>query len=436
MCALALAALDGVGRLQLHLGGDAEHALELGGELLFELVHGGRRVEDAGEELLTDLHLHLQRVEVVDAVHDEHITRCELGHRQHDALHLRGEHVDTADDEHIIRAPLDAPHAHTRAAAVAGARQQRAEVARAVAQHGHALLRERREHQLARLSGGQRFQRGGIDDLGIEMVLTDVRAVLHLAFVADARPHDLREAVDVVALQPQSLFYLPAHVLRPGLSAEGPHAQLDILLADAQLVHRLGQVEGVGWRACQPRDAEVADELQVLLRVARAGGDDRGAEVLHAIVCAQAAREQAVAVGHGEDVVARDAVGCQAARHALAPHADILARVAHDGGVTRGAAAGVHADDLALRRCLQAEGVVIAQVLFGGEGQLLDVLDGLYVIGADVQLLQLVAVEGHIMIHILHDLVETFALERAHLVAAHAFLVRVPNHVCFCVEIG
>jgi len=41
-----------------------------------------------------------------------------------------------------------------------------------------------------------------------------------------------------------------------------------------------------------------------------------------------------------------------------------------------------------------------------------------------------VAVEGHVVIDVLHNLVQSFSLQSAHLVAAHAFFVRVPNHSC------
>ena len=219
------------------------------------------------------------------------------------------------------------------------------------------------------------------------MVFADVAAVLHLALVADTGAHDLREAVEVVALQAEALLNLLTHVLRPGLSTKGSYAQFNLVFRDAHLVHCLSQIECVRRRAGNARDAQVADELQVLLRVARAGRYDCCAEVLHAVVGAQASCEQAVAVGHGEGVVAGDAVSRQTAGHALAPHADVLAGVTHDGGVARGAAGGMYADNLALRGGLQAKGIVVAQVLLRGEGQLLDVLDGLYVVWADVQLL-------------------------------------------------
>ena len=56
---LALAALDGVGSLQLYLGRDAEHALQFLGKLLLQSVDGSGRIECTSEELLTDFHLHL-----------------------------------------------------------------------------------------------------------------------------------------------------------------------------------------------------------------------------------------------------------------------------------------------------------------------------------------------------------------------------------------
>ena len=166
----------------------------------------------------------------------------------------------------------------------------------------------------------------------------------------------------------------------------------------------------------------------MLLGVACPGRDYAGAKMFDAIMSAQTAREQAVAVGHGEDVVARDAIGCQTTRHTLAPHPDVLTRVAHNGGITRGAAGSVYTDNLTLRCSLQTKGIVVTQILLCSEGQLLDVLYGLNVIRTNVQLLQLIAVEGHIMIYVLHNFVKTFTLERAHLIAAHTFFFRIPNH--------
>ena len=145
-------------------------------------------------------------------------------------------------------------------------------------------------------------------------------------------------------------------------------------------------------------------------------------------MCAQTARKETIAVSYRENVVAGNTIGRQTARHALAPHTDVLAGVTDDGRITRRTRRSVYADNLALRGSLQTEGVVVAQVLLGGEGQLLDVLDGLDIVRTDIQLLEFITIERHIVVDILHNFVQSFALERAHLVATHAFFIRIPNH--------
>ena len=88
------------------------------------------------------------------------------------------------------------------------------------------------------------------------------------------------------------------------------------------------------------------------------------------------------------------------------------------------------ADNLALGSRLQAEWIIVAKVLLGGERQLDNIIDGPDIVRRQIHFLQLVAVEGYVVINILHNLVKAFTLERAHLVATHAFFVGVPNHIC------
>ena len=109
--------------------------------------------------------------------------------------------------------------------------------------------------------------------------------------------------------------------------------------------------------------------------------------MLHSVVGTQASGEQSVAIAHGESVVAGDAVGCQTARHAFTPHADVLACIAHNSRIAGGAAAGMHTYNLALRGSLQSERIVVAQVFLGCERQFCDVFDGLNVVRPDVKLL-------------------------------------------------
>ena len=73
-----------------------------------------------------------------------------------------------------------------------------ADVPRAVADQRQSLLSDTGKDQLAVLPIGQRLQRIGIDDLGIEIILTDVQAVLQLAIIGDTGAGDLGQAVNIV----------------------------------------------------------------------------------------------------------------------------------------------------------------------------------------------------------------------------------------------
>ena len=83
----------------------------------------------------------------------------------------------------------------------------------------------------------------------------------------------------------------------------------------------------------------------------------------------------------------------------------------------------VDTNNLAGRCSLQSKGVVVAKILFGSEWQLVNILNSLYIVRPDVQFLHLVTIERHMVVDILHNLMETLTLERASLVAAHAFFI-------------
>ena len=250
-----------------------------------------------------------------------------------------------------------------------------------------------------------------------------------LALVAHARAHDLAQAVDVEALQAQTLLDLIPHLFRPRFRAESADAKLDLVLGDTHLLHRLSQVQGIGRRTGDTGDAEVADQPGMLFSIAGRCRNDGRADHLHAVVRTETAGEKPVAIGNGENVVARHAEGSEAARHALGPDTDVLAGITHDGGVARGAGGSVNADDFAGRSGLKAERIVVPEVLLRREGEFHDVVDGADVIRGEVHLLQLVPIERNVMVHVLHNLVKPFALERAHFVAAHAFFVGIPDHI-------
>ncbi len=122
------------------------------------------------------------------------------------------------------------------------------------------------------------------------------------------------KAVDVVGLDAARGFDVAAHGVGPGLGAEDARAQRQFAQVDAHLRGAVEQVQEVDWGAADGRDAEILHDHDLPVGVAAGNGDDRGAQRLGAVVRAQAAGEQAVAVGVLHDVAAVQAAGRERAR--------------------------------------------------------------------------------------------------------------------------
>ena len=90
----------------------------------------------------------------------------------------------------------------------------------AVPDQRRALLHQRGDHDLAHLSVRHGLQGFGIDDLDIEIIIPVVHARIVFAVDADARAVDLRQAVDIVQLDAQTLADALAHLLAPALGAD------------------------------------------------------------------------------------------------------------------------------------------------------------------------------------------------------------------------
>ena len=166
----------------------------------------------------------------------------------------------------------------------------------------------------------------------------------------------------------------------------------------------------------------------MLLGITRRCRHNRCAEVLHAVVRTKTAGEKTIAVAHREGVIACHAIGSKTASHNLRPHGQVLACVAHDGGISRCTGRCVYAHNLRWRRSLQAVRIVITQILLGCEWQFHDVVNALNILGSNVHLLHLVAVERYVVVNVCNKFLESFALQCAHLVTTHTLLVWVPNH--------
>ena len=311
-------------------------------------------------------------------------------------LDLGREDVDAAHNHHVIAAPGDLVHAPHGPGA---ARQQAGEIAGAVADDRHGLLGEAGEYQFPFLAIGQHLTGFRIDDFGVEVVLPDGRAVLGLqALLGHSGAHHLRQAIDVHRVDAQALFDFPAHGFGPGFRPENAQAQRQFMGVYPLAIHLIGDVEHVGRGHHDDVRVEIPDQLDLLFRAAAGHGNYRAAQLLRAVVGAQAAGEQAVAIGDMYHVFGAAPGGADGAGDHRRPGLDVVAGVAHHGGLAGGAAGGVDAHHLFPGGGEHAEGVVGAQVRLGGKGKQAQVSQGLQVIGMHALVVEGLAVMRHVVV--------------------------------------
>jgi hypothetical protein len=173
------------------------------------------------------------------------------------------------------------------------------------------------------------------------------------------------------------------------------------------------EVEEVGRRAADGGHAEILHHHDLPVGVAARDGNDGGAEAFRAVVGAEAAGEQAIAVGVLDDVARVQAAGGEAAHHDLGPHRHVVLGVGHDDGLAGGAAGGVHAHDVPQRGGEEPEGVGVAQVGLGGEGQLGQVGERLDVCRRQFACLQALAEKLDALVGMADDALQPVELQLA-----------------------
>ena len=122
--------------------------------------------------------------------------------------------------------------------------------------------------------------------------------------------------------------------------------------------------------------------------------------------------EQAVAEADLDDVLLGDANGGDQAGHKVRPVVDVLFCVGPHRGLARGAGAGVDAHDVLHGHGQHAEGVVVPDVVLGGEGDVLDVRQGLDLLpGGDARRPQPLVVEGDVVVAVVHHPAQPLQLQ-------------------------
>jgi hypothetical protein len=200
-----------------------------------------------------------------------------------------------------------------------------------------------------------------------------------------ARPHHFAQAIDVDGIDGEPPFDLGAHALGPRLGAEDADAHRGVARIDALALELVGDRQHVAGRHQHHARAELADQLDLPLAKSARHRHHRAAQPLGAVVCAQPAGEQAIAVGVVDDVARPCAADVQRARHQVGPQIDVARRVADHRRPPRRAARGMDAHALFPRDREHAEGIGLAQVGLRREGKALQVFKPVQIVRMDAR---------------------------------------------------
>ena len=165
---------------------------------------------------------------------------------------------------------------------------------------------------------------------------------------------------------------------------------------------------------------QVLDQLHLLLGLAARHRNHGAAGALRTVVRAQAACEEAVAVGDVDHVAGPAAGGADRARDQVGPGIDVVQRVADDRGLAGRSGRGVDARDTLARHGEHAERVVVAQVGLDRERELGQVGELFQVAGMDALGVERAPVVGDVVVGVPDAPLHALELQRAQLVDAGA----------------
>ena len=255
-------------------------------------------------------------------------------------------------------------------------------------------------------------------------------AVLILALATHTRAAHLRKTVDVYCLDAELGFQFTAYAPCPRLCSEEAYTQFQVFLLYAALLHHLCQVQGIRGSTAEGSCAKVLHQHHLLLGIARRGGQLYGTKFACTVVRTKATGKEAVAIGHLHHVARTYIAHGQYTCHTLRPVVKVVLCVGAHHGLSRSTRRGMYALYLAHGHCLEAIGILVAQVVLGGKGKFCYIVYGLDILWADTLLVHFLSVERHVLIAALYRGNETLALQFAHLLARHAFYFRIEYHSC------
>ena len=170
-----------------------------------------------------------------------------------DTFDLGGEHINAANDEHIVTATLDSPHTDDGPPATARFRIQNGDIAGSVADDWKCLLGDGGENQLPWSTIGQDLFSVRIDNFRNKMVLEDVQPILGFdAFHRNSRTYNFTEAINIHGLYVQLPFNLLPHLLGPGFGPENAGLEVEFAKIHPHFLGHLGNQQSI--RGCAGED--------------------------------------------------------------------------------------------------------------------------------------------------------------------------------------
>ncbi len=256
-----------------------------------------------------------------------------------------------------------------------------------------------------------------------------MRPMLAFALVPHAGACYFAQPVNIISLYSQLRLDVAAHILRPRLCTECTELQLELLARETGVLNGIRQIQRIRGRAAKHRRTEIVHQCNLFLRIAAGHRNDGCTDILGTGMRTQSAGKEPVSVGYLENVRAARTVCRKSTRQAFRPYRQVFTCIPHHGRFPRCSGRCVNTDYLTHGNGTKPERIIVAKVVFGGKRKFHDIIDAVDVIGGNAQFLHFPAIERSVMIHTLHCLFKTNALDFTKTFAVHAFDTLVPNHV-------
>ena len=203
-------------------------------------------------------------------------------------------------------------------------------------------------------------------------------------------------------LDAEQIFDAAAHLLGPWLGAEHAVFQRNLRKRNPRITQRLTEKQRIRGGAAEHRRMKIPEDLKLAFGVAGRGRNHRSADFSRAVMQAESAGKQPIAIGDVHKIAGISARCRQGTGGALRPHVEVVLGISNHRLFPGGPGGGVNPYHFIHRRRKKAIGIVVAQVLLISKGQLGQVIDAADVIRPDSHLVKLFVIKRDVLINPSH----------------------------------